>query len=242
MRGAPRQIVGGHRCDVCFACRRRLPIAIGDSAVVRSVPSIQNSVGRTTPRNAQASRRDLGIAWQWKDDPGSPIGARPQPGPHRQRRHLDRLFESKGVGNAAWRRTLSRESDEILQHEATSSNGAILASFWRSPGMPSDSGTPTDWLDAPSHHVVNVHCACALEVAASRFLQRRRHPRAPRRRIVRRRSLGEPSTAHGTAAARHRPADRRRYVPRTQPDRCRSRDSRRTGTAYVTTERVASSV
>ena len=89
---------------------------------------------------------------------------------------LDRLFESKGIGNAAWRRTLSRESDVILQREATSSNGAILASFWRLPGMPSDSGTLTDWLDAASHHVINVHCACDLEVAASRFLQRRRHP------------------------------------------------------------------
>jgi glucokinase len=40
---------------------------------------------------------------------------------------LERLFESKGVGNAAWRRALSRESDRILQQEATSSNGAILA-------------------------------------------------------------------------------------------------------------------
>jgi Shikimate kinase len=89
---------------------------------------------------------------------------------------LDRLFESKGVGNAAWRRRLSRESDLILQHEATNSNGAILASFWRLPGMPSDSATPTDWLDTPSHHVVNVQCVCELEVAASRFLQRRRHP------------------------------------------------------------------
>ena len=89
---------------------------------------------------------------------------------------LDRLFESKGVGNAAWRRTLSRESDAILQHEATNSNGAILASFWRLPGMPSDSGTPTDWLDTPSHHVINVHCVCDLEVAASRFVNRQRHP------------------------------------------------------------------
>ena len=89
---------------------------------------------------------------------------------------LDWLFASKGVGDAAWRRTLSRECDVILQHEATNSSGAILASFWRLPGMPTDSGTPTDWLDAPSHHVVNVHCACELEVAASRFFQRRRHP------------------------------------------------------------------
>jgi predicted kinase len=89
---------------------------------------------------------------------------------------LDRLFESKGVGDAAWRRTLSRESDVIFQNEAKNSNGAILASFWHLQGMPSDSGTPTDWLDAPSHHVVNVHCVCPVEVAASRFHQRRRHP------------------------------------------------------------------
>jgi glucokinase len=89
---------------------------------------------------------------------------------------LDRLFESKGVGDAAWRRTLSRESDVILQDEATNSKGAILTSFWRLRGMPSDSGTPTEWLRAPSHHVINVHCACDLDVAATRFLQRRRHP------------------------------------------------------------------
>lgn len=89
---------------------------------------------------------------------------------------LERLFESKGVGNAAWRRTLSRESDEILQQEAANSNGAILASFWRLPAMPADSGTPTDWLDPLSYRVVNVHCGCELEVAARRFLQRRRHP------------------------------------------------------------------
>jgi glucokinase len=88
---------------------------------------------------------------------------------------LDRLFEVKGVGDAAWRRALSRESDAILRHEATRSAGAVLASFWRVPGMSSDSGTPTDWLSAASHDVVNVHCVCELEVAASRFLQRRRH-------------------------------------------------------------------
>ena len=89
---------------------------------------------------------------------------------------LDRLFEAKGVGNAWWRRALSRESDELFEREATRSNGAILVSFWRVPGMPADSGTPTDWLDSPTHHVVNVHCVCELDVAANRFLQRRRHP------------------------------------------------------------------
>jgi glucokinase len=89
---------------------------------------------------------------------------------------LDRLFEAKGVGNAAWRRALSRESDAILEQEATRSNGAILASFWRVPGMAADSGTATNWLNVPSHHLVNVHCVCELEVAANRFVQRRRHP------------------------------------------------------------------
>lgn len=42
--------------------------------------------------------------------------------------------------------------------------------------MPSDSGTPADWLRAPSHRLVNVHCVCELEVAAMRFLRRQRHP------------------------------------------------------------------
>ena len=89
---------------------------------------------------------------------------------------LDRLFASKGVGDAAWRRTLSRESDRILQEEARLSTGAILVSFWRLPGMPSDSGTPVDWLGDPSYHLVNVHCVCSPEIAAERFAQRRRHP------------------------------------------------------------------
>jgi hypothetical protein len=89
---------------------------------------------------------------------------------------LDRLFESKGMGDALWRRALSRESDAILEREAAASNGAILVSFWRLRGMPPDSGTPTDWLAALSDHVVNVHCACQPEIAAVRFLGRARHP------------------------------------------------------------------
>lgn len=90
---------------------------------------------------------------------------------------LERLFESKGVGDAASRRTLSRESDAILQQDAAAAtNGAILVSFWHLPGMPPDSGTPTRWLSALSAHVVNVHCTCALETAAERFLHRQRHP------------------------------------------------------------------
>ena len=89
---------------------------------------------------------------------------------------LDRLFEAKGIGDAAWRRRLSRESDEILQREATHSNGAVVASFWHLHGMPSDSGTPTSWLDSSSCRVVNVRCVCDLDVAVRRFVARKRHP------------------------------------------------------------------
>ncbi len=46
---------------------------------------------------------------------------------------LDRSFEWRGVGNTVWRRTLSLESDAILQHEATDSKGAVLVSLWRLP-------------------------------------------------------------------------------------------------------------
>jgi predicted kinase len=89
---------------------------------------------------------------------------------------LNRLFESKGIGDAAWRRALSRESDLILEQQALNSSGAVVVSFWHLPGMPSDSGTPTAWLHAASHHLVNVHCVCQPDVAASRFVSRQRHP------------------------------------------------------------------
>jgi gluconate kinase len=90
---------------------------------------------------------------------------------------LERLFASKGIGDAAWRRILSRESDEILQAEAlASSEGAILVSFWRQAGMPLESGTPVDWLRGLADRVIHVHCACDPETAARRFFERQRHP------------------------------------------------------------------
>jgi predicted kinase len=91
----------------------------------------------------------------------------------------ERLFEARGVGDAAWRRTLSRESDAILQAEAMAASSlgvAVLVSFWRRPGMSPDCGSPTDWLAKLSPHIVNVHCACPPEVAAARFFRRKRHP------------------------------------------------------------------
>lgn len=88
---------------------------------------------------------------------------------------LERLFESRGTGDHAWRRRLSRESDDILQSTVSASDGAIVSSFWHVAGMPSDSGTPTDWLAGLSRTIVNVHCECPVETAADRFSRRARH-------------------------------------------------------------------
>ena len=88
---------------------------------------------------------------------------------------LERLFESRGIGDAAWRRLLSREADEILEREVSSCHRAVVVSFWRLPGMSADSGTPIDWLTRAPNRVVNVHCACDPETAARRFTSRQRH-------------------------------------------------------------------
>ncbi len=88
---------------------------------------------------------------------------------------LESLFDSKGIGDAAWRRRLSRESDATLRERAESSWGAILVSFWHAPGMPADSGTPTDWIRHLSPVIVNVVCECPAATARARFDARRRH-------------------------------------------------------------------
>jgi AAA domain len=89
---------------------------------------------------------------------------------------LERLFELKGMGDAAWRRVLSRESDDLLRGQAVASEGAVIVSFWHLAGMPADSGTPTGWLSALSDRIVHIRCVCPQEVAAARFFERRRHP------------------------------------------------------------------
>jgi len=88
---------------------------------------------------------------------------------------LEHLFDSEGVGDSPWRRTLSRESDRIFRQQSEASKGALLVSHWHLTGMPSGSGTPTDWLGGLSSRIVNLHCECPAEVAAARFRQRKRH-------------------------------------------------------------------
>ena len=88
---------------------------------------------------------------------------------------LELLLEAKGLGDSKWRRALSRESDLILQTEAARSDGAVLVSHWRLPGMPPNSGTPTRWISALPYKAINVHCECPAELSAARFLRRKRH-------------------------------------------------------------------
>jgi glucokinase len=88
---------------------------------------------------------------------------------------LEELFESRGTGDAAWRRQLSRESDAIVRDTVSKSQGAVVCSFWHVAGMPDDSGTPTAWLGALSSAIVAIHCVCTPEIAAERFLRRTRH-------------------------------------------------------------------
>lgn len=88
---------------------------------------------------------------------------------------LDELFEQRGVGDAAWRRALSREADRLFQAQAFASSGAVLVSFWRVDGMPEDSGTPMEWIRDLPARVVHVRCDCPPRLAAERFAERRRH-------------------------------------------------------------------
>jgi len=88
---------------------------------------------------------------------------------------LERLFESKGVGDVERRRALSRESDCLFQMEASALSAAVLVSHWHLPGMQSSSGTLTSWISQLSKQVVNIHCECPVEVAAERFVARKRH-------------------------------------------------------------------
>lgn len=93
---------------------------------------------------------------------------------------LERLFEARGARDPETRRALSRESDEVFRAEAMASAGAILVSFWHVPGMPPDSGTPTDWLADLSDRVVNVACVCPVVESLEPFVPSGPIPGLPR--------------------------------------------------------------
>jgi hypothetical protein len=89
---------------------------------------------------------------------------------------LEELFAREGIRECISRGQLSRKADVSLQCAVDASRGAVVVSFWHIDGMSGDSGTPTAWLHPLSRTVVNVHCTCSPELAATRFVHRHRHP------------------------------------------------------------------
>lgn len=88
---------------------------------------------------------------------------------------LEALFNSRGVGNANWRRELSRAADEELKQEALRSEGAVISSWWHHPKSDVDTGTPVEWLSSLTGGAVELHCVCSPNIAAERFVTRERH-------------------------------------------------------------------
>lgn len=88
---------------------------------------------------------------------------------------LDALFDSLGVGDAAWRSKLSRTADNVFCRVAADLDSAILVSWWRHPNLARDSGTPTTWLKSLPGRVLEIHCVCPPQIAAARFVARQRH-------------------------------------------------------------------
>ena len=90
--------------------------------------------------------------------------------------YLEQLYDEKGLGDVAWRRELSLESNELFKADAIQQNRVVLVSHWRPQSMQGPSGTPVDWLEESYRTVIELYCDCAVEVAAERFKSRTRHP------------------------------------------------------------------
>jgi hypothetical protein len=90
--------------------------------------------------------------------------------------YLESLFGDSHAGNPQLREMLSRDADALLREAAQRSEGGVLSSWWKHPKSKADSGTPVAWLTSLPGLLIEVHCACRPEVAAARFLARKRHP------------------------------------------------------------------
>jgi AAA domain len=88
---------------------------------------------------------------------------------------LEALFDGLGTGDREWRKRLSRAADEVLRRQALRLQGAVITSWWRHPSSGSESGTDTQWLSQLPGPMVELHCVCRAELAAERFVSRRRH-------------------------------------------------------------------
>lgn len=131
---------------------------------------------------------------------------------------LERLYETEGIGDRAYRRQLSQRSDAAFQDAAEALDAAVLISHWRPRGGPDDTGTPTAWLGETFDNIIEVHCVCSPEIAARRFVARRRHPghldaaRNPDDTLARMRSLA-PGYPLGFGSLIHSPVDAAIDVP-----------------------------
>lgn len=89
---------------------------------------------------------------------------------------LERQFPGDRLIDAQERRRLSRiADDQLILHMRRHPHG-LMVSWWRHPHSTRDSGTPVSWFRAIWTRVVEVHCVCAPDVAAARFVARTRHP------------------------------------------------------------------
>ena len=89
---------------------------------------------------------------------------------------LEDLFRKRGIGGPGWRQRLSRESDRLFIDRAKREPRSVLVSHWRPVNHDATSGTPTEWLDQTFNQVVELYCACPVDVASRRFKRRQRHP------------------------------------------------------------------
>lgn len=82
---------------------------------------------------------------------------------------LEALFDSLGCPDRDERHRLSRASDEVLYALAQASQAAVVVNWWDHDSAPAR-------LRGIASSVVEVFCDCPVEVAASRFERRSRHP------------------------------------------------------------------
>ena len=88
---------------------------------------------------------------------------------------LEAVFLERPVLSPDERRRASRRADELFMAGALESAPAVLVSHWRHPAsLQKRSGTPTDWLVGLTE-IVEVHCLCPPTLAATRFVERKRH-------------------------------------------------------------------
>ncbi|MEM6986146.1 MAG: AAA family ATPase [Pseudomonadota bacterium] len=79
------------------------------------------------------------------------------------------------IGDAAWRRQLSLESNVAFEQAAKALSHVVLVSHWRPLGAPGPSGTPCDWILDHFETCVEVFCECPVTTAVDRFHERKRH-------------------------------------------------------------------